>query len=67
MSKDANFSMPKVLAEREDQTLAKPKLVKKLGKRKIFSDANYPYKEKMNRSEYEALKQELQFLICQML
>ncbi|MCW8887696.1 MAG: polyphosphate kinase 2 [Gammaproteobacteria bacterium] len=66
MSKDANFSMPKVLAEREDQTLAKPKLVKNLGKRKIFSDANYPYKEKMKRPEYEALKQELQIEMLKM-
>jgi polyphosphate kinase 2 len=66
MSKDANFSMPKVLADREDQALAKPKLVKQFGKRKIFTDANYPYKEKMNRAEYEALKQELQIEMLKM-
>lgn len=66
MNKDANFSMPKVLAERKDQKLAKPKLVEKLGKRKIFSDANYPYEDKMNRDEYESLKKELQIEMLKM-
>ena len=66
MSNDANFSMPKVSADRKDQTLAKPKLVEKLGKRKIFADANYPYEEKMNRTEYEALKKDLQIEILKM-
>jgi polyphosphate kinase 2 len=58
--------MPKVSAERKDQTLAKPKLVEKLGKRKIFTDANYPYPSKMNRDEYEALKKELQIEMLKM-
>lgn len=66
MSNDANFSMPKISADRKDQTLAKPKLVEKLGKRKIFSDANYPYEEKMDRSEYESLKKELQIEMLKM-
>lgn len=66
MSSDANFSMPKVSADRKDQTLAKPKLVENLGKRKIFSDANYPYDSKMNRDEYEALKTELQIEMLKM-
>ncbi len=66
MSNDANFSMPKILADRKDQKLAKPKLVEKLGKRQIVSDANYPYEEKMNRKEYEALKKELQVEILKM-
>ena len=66
MSNDAKFSMPKVAADRKDQTLAKPKLVEKQGKRKIFADANYPYEEKMNRAEYEKLKQELQVEILKM-
>lgn len=66
MSNDGNFSMPKVLADRKDQKLAKPKLVEKLGKRKIFSDANYPYEKKMNRSEYESLKQDLQIEMLKM-
>jgi polyphosphate kinase 2 len=58
--------MPKVSADREDQTLSKLKVVNKLGKRKIFTDANYPYKEKMNRKEYEELKQELQVEMLKM-
>ena len=66
MSKDANFSMPNVSEDREDQRLAKPKIVEKLGKRKIFSNANYPYAEKMNRDEYESLKQELQIEMLKM-
>ena len=66
MGKNANFSMPKVDEDREDQVLAKPRVVEKLGKRKIFADANYPYKSKMNRAEYEALKQELQIEMLKM-
>lgn len=66
MSNDANFSMPKVLADREDQVLSEPNVVETFGKRKIFTDANYPYEDKMNGSEYEALKQELQVEILKM-
>lgn len=66
MSKDANFTMPKALEDRPDQVLAKSKEVRKLGKRKVFSDANYPYEDKMDRSEYESLKQELQIELLKM-
>ena len=66
MSKEANFSMPKVLEGRPDQVLQKSKVVRKFDKRKIFADANYPYKEKMARDEYEALKQELQIELLKM-
>ena len=66
MSKDANFSMPNAAEEREEQILAKPKVVEKLKKRQIFSNANYPYKEKMNRDEYEELKQVLQIEMLKM-
>ena len=58
--------MPNAAEEREDQVLAKPKVVENLKKRKIFSDANYPYKEKMDRDEYEELKQELQIEMLKM-
>jgi polyphosphate kinase 2 len=58
--------MPKVSPDREDQALGEPKQVSTLGKRKIFSDANYPYDEKMNSSEYEALKTELQIEMLKM-
>ena len=66
MSEDVNFSLPKISADRQDQTLGKRKSMKKIGKRKIFSDANYPYAEKMNRDEYEALKKELQIELLKM-
>lgn len=66
MSKSANFSMPNVGEQREDQTLEKPNVVEKLGKRKIFANANYPYKEKMKREEYEALKGDLQIELLKM-
>ncbi|HED33251.1 MAG TPA: polyphosphate kinase 2 [Gammaproteobacteria bacterium] len=58
--------MPKVSEEREDQVLAKAKVVKSLDKKKIFPDANYPYEEKMGRQEYESLKQELQIELLKM-
>jgi len=66
VTKEANFSMPKVGEGREDQTLAKVKVVKKLDKKKIFDDANYPYDHKMDTKEYEALKQELQIELLKM-
>ena len=66
MGNDANFSMPKVAEQREEQHLEKPKVVEKLGKRKIFANANYPYKNKMKRDEYEALKQDLQIELLKM-
>lgn len=64
MTNDANFTMPKISAERNDQTLSDT--TKKLGKRQIFPDANYPYSEKMKRKEYEALKKELQIELLKM-
>jgi len=66
MKKDANFSMPKISADREDQVLAKAETAHKLGKKDIFPDANYPYKKKMNTSEYEELKQGLQIELLKM-
>lgn len=66
MSNDANFTMPKVSEDRPDQVLAKSKEVRKLDKRKVFADANYPYENKMARKEYEDLKQELQIELLKM-
>ena len=66
MTNDANFTMPKISEDRPDQVLAKSKVVSKLGKRKVFSDANYPYEEKMDRDEYELLKQQLQIELLKM-
>jgi len=58
--------MPKLSENRPDQVLAKSKIVKKQDKRKVFTDANYPYEDKMQRDEYETLKQELQIEILKM-
>ena len=66
MTNKVRLTLPKVSEERNDQTLADPDSMKKLGKRKIFSDANYPYAEKMNRDEYEKLKTELQIELLKM-
>ena len=66
VTKDANFSLPKVNGQREDQALAEPTAIGKIAKRKIFKDANYPYTEKMNRKEYEALKKDLQIELLKM-
>ena len=66
MTNEANFSMPKVGQDRQDQTLAEVKVVKNLDKKKIFADANYPYEDKMDVKEYEKLKQELQIELLKM-
>jgi len=58
--------MPKVDESRKDQNLDSPKKVVKLNKKKIFSNANYPYSEKMDREEYENTKQELQIELLKM-
>jgi polyphosphate kinase 2 len=58
--------MPKVGEGRKDQKLAKVKVVKKLDKKKIFADANYPYETKMDTQEYEKLKQKLQIELLKM-
>lgn len=66
MSKDANFSMPKVGEGRPDQVLGNAKDIATFPKKKIFADANYPYAEKMNSNEYEKLKAELQIELLKM-
>lgn len=66
MTKEANFSMPKISADREDQVLAEAETVHELGKKEIFPDANYPYEKKMNTKEYEKLKEGLQIELLKM-
>lgn len=66
MSNDANFNMPKISADRKDQTLKADKKSQSIGKREIFADANYPYQEKMNRTEYEKLIKNLQIELLKM-
>jgi len=65
-AKETNFSMPKVSAERQDQRPANLEEVQKLPRHKIFSDANYPYTDKMETQDYEARKQELQIELLKM-
>jgi len=66
MSKDAKFTLPNISTEREKQELVEAKVLKEMGKRKIFADANYPYPEKMKTKEYEALKKDLQIELVKM-
>lgn len=66
MSDDAEITLPNISAEREDQLLIEPEKLLTTDKNKIFSDANYPYPKKMKRSEYEALKKDLQIELLKM-
>lgn len=66
MTSNPKFSMPSISDDREYQVLADAKFVKKFPKKKIFPDANYPFEEKMDRKEYERLKEELQIEILKM-
>jgi len=66
MNKEPLLTLPKISADREEQILASAKSVKKMGNQKIFSDANYPYDEKMEEAEYEAIKKELQIELLKM-
>ncbi|MFW2372255.1 MAG: polyphosphate kinase 2 [Gammaproteobacteria bacterium] len=66
MNKDAKFTLPNISSDREDQELVEAKVLKDMGKRKIFSDANYPYPEKMKSKEYESLKKNLQIELVKM-
>jgi len=59
-------TLAELAAGRETQQLATEEEIKKLGKRKIFPNANYPYEKKMNREEYEASKQQLQIELLKM-
>lgn len=66
MNKEPRLTLPKISVEREEQNLATSKAVNKMNKKKIFSDANYPYKEKMGDEEYETTKKELQIELLKM-
>ncbi len=51
---------------RVETQLADPEMIRKMDKRKIFDDANYPYKKKMRRAEYEKAKERLQIELLKM-
>ena len=59
-------ALDELSGNRRDQQLASEKEIEKLGKKKIFADANYPYDEKMGRKEYERDKQLLQIELLKM-
>jgi len=66
MSEQHANALAELAAERESQELASTDEIKKLGKRKIFPNANYPYAKKMEREEYEVSKQQLQIELLKM-
>ena len=66
MNKEPTLTLPRISEDREEQSLASVKKVTKLSNRKIFSNANYPYKEKMGEDEYEVLKKDLQIELLKM-
>lgn len=59
-------ALAELAADRETPALASTQEIKSLGKKKIFTDANYSYKTKMGRAEYETAKQELQIELLKM-
>ena len=66
MSEQHANALAELAAERESQELASTDEIRKLGKRKIFPNANYPYAKKMEREEYEISKQQLQIELLKM-
>ena len=66
MADDHTKALAELGREKETQKLASMHEIKKLGKKKIFADANYPYKKKMAREEYEKTKQQLQIELLKM-
>ena len=66
MSEEHANALAELANDREEPTLASMKEIKSLGKKNIFADANYPYKTKMGRDEYENIKQQLQIELLKM-
>ena len=63
---EQDIRIPNIAENRPDQVLAKKKQFRKISKKQIFPDANYPYETKMSRKEYEALKRDLQIELLKM-
>ena len=66
MSDEHANALAELASDRETPELASMKEIKSLGKKKIFANANYPYKTKMQREEYENEKQNLQIELLKM-
>ena len=60
MSDEHANALAELASDRETPELASMKEIESIGKKHIFSDANYPYSKKMARAEYEEAKQQLQ-------
>ena len=63
MSETHANALSELAADRAPQELASSKEIRRLGKKNIFPNANYPYAEKMKREMYEVEKQHLQILL----
>jgi len=66
MSEEHANALAELAGDRETPELASNKEIASLGKKKIFANANYPYKSKMERKEYEEIKQQLQIELLKM-
>ena len=66
MSDKTVSALAELASDRETPELASIREIESLGKKKIFENANYPYDTKMNRGEYEAIKQQLQIELLKM-
>jgi len=60
MSSRSYLLHPKAMLEREQKSFGTAIEVQNFDAKKIFPDANYPYRRKMGRKQYEELKHELQ-------
>ena len=66
MSEEYTNALAELASDRETPELASTKEIKELGKKHIFANANYPYKKKMARDEYEDSKLQLQIELLKM-
>ena len=66
MGEQQASALAELAAGRQAPVRASKQEIKSLGKQQIFADANYPYKAKMGRAEYETAKQELQIELLKM-
>ena len=66
MSEQNAKALSELAAGRAPQELASTEEIRRLGKKKIFTNANYPYAEKLGRIKYEEEKQQLQIELLKM-
>ncbi len=66
MKDDHTSALAELASDRQLQELVPESEMREMSKRQIFSNANYPYREKMQRAEYEEEKQKLQIELLKM-